>query len=174
MGKRIYSTKKIKYWWAYDVEEIADLLSVTPKTIGTWIKQGLPTMANGKPVLIYGYRLREFIKERNQSNKKLTAFKEMFCMKCKDARKPYKNQVAIELVNNNTLLVKAVCTSCKSKMNKGYKLDDLPKLKRTFATVEVSRLYDTEYPPLKVNLLVDDKSKEMNLKQTELFSDLML
>lgn len=173
MGKRIYSIKKIKYWWAYDVEEIADLLSVTPKTISTWIKQRLPTMPNGKPILIYGDDLREFIKKMNQSNKTLTAFNEMFCMKCKDTKKPYRNQAAIEPVNNNALQVKAVCTSCKSKMNKGYKFDDLPKLKRTFATVEVSRLYDTEYPPLKVNLLVDDKSKEMNLKQTELFSDLM-
>jgi len=170
MGRRIYPLNRIKYWWAYDIDEICELYkeySLHPQTVRTWIRNGLLTMS-GRPVLIYGNELIKFLKKMNTSNKCLTGFDQMFCMSCKDAKTFYKKQVSAELVNGG-LRVKAVCCDCKNKMNKGYGLDDLPKLQRLFHVVDVLQLYDSKQPSLNTHLEASQETHSNESAQTELF-----
>lgn len=57
-----------------------------------------------------------------------------------------KKQITIEQFEQKFLKVKAVCQSCKTKMNKPYSLDDFQQLKRIFDVVQLLELYDSKTP----------------------------
>lgn len=144
MSKRLYRHDNLKYWWVYDLEEIATIMGIHVQTVRAWIKgEGLKIIDSKQPFLVYGLHLIEFIKKQNDKGKCKTPFDQIYCMSCKDARPAFKNNIAIEQ-RPNGVCAKAVCRTCKSKMNKTYKLGDFQKLKRTFNVVDVSKLYDCE------------------------------
>lgn len=158
MSNKLYSHKPVKYWYAYTVEDISALyskLTLHPQTIRGWVKNGLNTIDSGKPALIYGNDLIVFLKSQNSKNKCKTAFDEMFCMKCKDARNLFQRKAAIKPKAKN-LFVSGHCRECKTVMFKSYKMNDLPKLKRTFLVVGVLELYDCKVPPCKTHLQAHD------------------
>lgn len=144
MSRRLYSHKRIKYWHTYDIEEICQTFSYAKlheQTVRRWVKNGLKTIDRGKPVLIYGYDLIEYLKKHNNKNKYCTEFDNMFCMKCQDARPILRNKVQLEH-KNGFLMAKGYCRECKTLMYKSYKVDDYPQLKKNFSLVDVLQLYD--------------------------------
>ena len=161
MGKRLYPLNHIKYWWAYDIEEVCEKLKVGHKAVQNWIKNGLATIGTGRPYLIYGYDLKKFLQNMNERNKCKTEFHHIFCVGCKDGKSPLKKQVKLEYVNGS-IKVKAICSSCKSIMYQNYKLKYLQELKRVFNVVEVLELYDCETPTVKTPLedTCDKQTKE--------------
>jgi len=171
MGKRIYPLNGIFYWWAYTIEEICELYKpygLHPQTVRTWInKNGLPAI-KGSPTLIYGYNLKKFLGKMNVSGKCSTEFNELFCMKCKDAKRPYKRRVSLEH-KDSFLKVKGHCPDCKSVMFQSYKMDYYQRLKKTFVTVALLELYDSTNPTVKTHLDAQHKQQVNEPEQTELF-----
>ncbi len=154
MSKRLYPHAYIKYWYVYDIGDICNVyhdLGLHPQTVRAWVKDGLKTIDSGKPTLIYGYDLSNYIKTQNDKNKCKTAFDEMFCMKCHDARGVLKNHVTIQH-KQGFFCLSGVCRTCKTAMFKSYKLDDLPNIKRTFYVVDVLELYDCEVSACKTHM----------------------
>ena len=144
MSRRLYTHKRVRYWYAYDIDEICALyadLGLHPQTVRKWTKNGLNTIDAGKPALIYGHDLIAFLKKNNQANKYKTAFDEFLCMTCQDARPVFQNHISAKQ-KTNFLHVQAVCRECKSRMFQSYKLVDLPQMKKHFKLVDVSQLYD--------------------------------
>lgn len=169
MGKRLYRYDNLKYWWSYDLEEISTIMGVHVQTVRAWIKdEGLRTIDNTQPLLVYGLHLIQFIKKQNDKGKCKTLFDQIYCMSCKDARPAFQNNIAIE-PRPSGLCAKAVCRTCKSKMNKTYKLIDFQKLKRTFNVVDVSKLYDCEHSTDKTHIHNNIKSNQSESLQQELF-----
>lgn len=168
MGKRLHRHDNLKYWWCYDLEEVAAILKVHVQTVRTWIKyEGLKTIDDRQPLLIYGLHLIDFIKKQNHKGKCKTPFDQLYCMSCKDARPAFQNIIAFEQKSNG-LCVKAVCRICKSKMNKTYKLSDFQKLKRTFNVVDVSKLYDCEHSTDKTHIHDHIKTNQSESSQGDL------
>lgn len=154
MSRRLYPHNRVRYWYVYDIDDICTLfadLGLHPQTIRAWIKNGLKTIDNGKPTLIYGNDLITFLKTRNAQNKCAVAFDEMFCMGCKDARPIYQNKIIIEQ-DHNKLRAKGHCRVCKGKINKIYKMDDFPDIRKKFYVVDVLELYDCEVSPSKTHI----------------------
>ncbi len=154
MSKRLYSHRYVKYWYAYDIDDICALFSKTglhPQTVRSWIKRGLKVIGAGRPTLIYGNDLILYLKEQNAKGKIKTAFNEMFCMKCKDASGLFQRKVTVEH-KVKTLHVSGHCRSCKTAMFKTYKMDDYSEIKRSFNVVGVLELYDCEVSPCKTHL----------------------
>lgn len=58
MPRRV-STARIKIHRSYTVEDAAETVCVTPQTVRTWIKQGLPAMTASRPYLILGCALKD-------------------------------------------------------------------------------------------------------------------
>lgn len=171
MAKRIYPLNVIKYWYVYDLDEICKLYApyrLHRQTVRRWIKEGLPTIDERKPTLIYGNHLKAFLGKHNKAHKCHTAFEQFFCMKCRDARCPYKKQIQLDL-RNKCLQVKALCKECKSLMNKGYKLDDLQKLKSIFYVVDVLELYDSTPPTVNTHFHAPNEKHKSESIQLELF-----
>ena len=171
MGKRIYPLSRIKKSHAYDLEEIAELYgdkTLHVQTVRTWIRAGLPLIDKKRPALVFGYDLWVHLGKMNKSNKCMTQDHEMFCMKCRDARPPLGRGVKLESFKG-FIRAKAICKSCKTIMNKSYKLQDYPKLKRLFTVVEVLELYDSAYSTVNTHLDVPTQIPLSESQQMELF-----
>lgn len=168
MGKRLYRHNSLKYWWCYDLDEIASHCGVHIQTVRAWIKESLQTIDNGNQLLVYGYCLIEFIKKQNDQGKCQTDFDQLYCMSCKDGRPAFQSKIAFEQKPNG-LCVKSVCRTCKSKMNKTYKLGDFQRLKRTFDVVDVLKLYDCEYSTDKTHIHHHIESSQSEPLQRDLF-----
>ena len=139
MAKRLYPHRHVKYWYAYDVDDICALFAefgLHAQTVRKWVRNGLKTVDNGKPALIYGNDLIEFLKEQNLKHKCKTDFNEMFCMKCQDACPIFQRKVTIKQ-KARTLSISGHCRECRTVMFKSYKMNDLSKIKRVFQLVDV-------------------------------------
>ena len=53
---------RIKVYCCYTIEEAAEICGVTQRTIRNWMSLGLRAMADGRPALIRGDDLSDFIK----------------------------------------------------------------------------------------------------------------
>ena len=171
MSRKIYSHRKIRYWYSYDIEDIC--LSFQNEklhfqTIRKWLKEGLKRVDQGKPILIYGNDLIEFLKERNSRGKCSTKFDQMYCMRCQDACCVLQNKVKPKQKKHMIQLC-GICRTCKATMYKNYKLHDFSKIKETFRLVEVLELYDRETSIDRTQIGVTTKTTEKESTQGELF-----
>jgi hypothetical protein len=154
MASRIYSLKSIKYWYCYTVDEVCRLYAkerLHPQTVRGWIRDGLKVIDSGKPALIYGNDLVQFLGKMNERNKCKTQFDEMFCMGCKDAKPFYQKRIALAQ-KENRVHAKSICRTCHSAMYKSYKLDDVPAIQRAFHVVHDLALYDSTSSPSQTHI----------------------
>lgn len=171
MSKRLYPHNRIRYWYTYDLDEICAVysdLGLHAQTIRKWTKQGLKTIDGGKPALIYGHDLIAHLKQTNSRNKCQTAFDEMYCMVCQDARHIYRTQISI-MQAAQFLKVQGVCRECKKRMFKNYKMIDFPKLRQRFTVVDVLELYDDAVPTDKTHIQTQLTVPANESLQEELF-----
>lgn len=162
MSRRLYPHKRLRYWKSYDIDEICRLFAdkkLHAQTVRSWVKAGLKTIDNSRPILIYGDDLITFLKNRNDQNKCPTAFDELYCPHCRDARNVFRNRIVVEQ-KGKFLSVKGQCRECKSRMFQNYSLGSLPKLRKKFKLVEESELDGCASPSDNTHLEVDDKSAE--------------
>ena len=172
MGKRLYPHNRIRYWYAYDLDEICALFSDTGlhiQTVRAWIKNGLKTIDAGKPALIYGHDLIDFIKAQNDKGKCQTSFDQFYCMKCKDARPIYRNKIKADF-KNGFLKVCGYCRQCKTIMHKTYKKDVYQKIRRNFDVVGVLELYDCLSPSVKTHISEQTKTRTSESQTGDLFA----
>ena len=83
MAKRLQNPRLAKKNRSYKVDEIADLYGTHKNTVLNWIKQGLPTFDNKRPLMILGIELNAFHAKRKVQNKHPCMPNEIYCMKCK-------------------------------------------------------------------------------------------
>lgn len=73
---------------SYTVEEIAKTYGVHRNTVRTWIKRGLPTIDQRRPVLVLGSHLADFLRARRMANKRPCGPGEIYCLRCREPRAP--------------------------------------------------------------------------------------
>jgi hypothetical protein len=171
MSKRLYPHKNVRYWYAYDIEEICAHFSdfrLNHQTVRAWIKRGLKTIDSNKSILIYGNDLITFLREHNAKGKCKTAFEKFFCMKCRDACPAYKKR-AIIISKNRVVKVHAKCRVCKTDIYKHYKLTDMPALRKTFIRIDVLELDDCLSSASKTHFKVHSESNKNESLQGSLF-----
>ncbi len=154
MSKRLYPHRRVKYWYVYDIEDICALyydLGLHPQTVRTWIKNGLKTIDQSRPTLIYGNDLIKYIKAQNMKGKCKLEFDQFLCLKCKDARPVFQNKTVLNQ-ENKMLKARAHCRTCKTTMFKSYKMSVYQDIRKTFRVVDVLELYDCDTPPSKTHL----------------------
>jgi excisionase family DNA binding protein len=109
---RRYSLARIKIHRNYEIDEAAELLGVTPQTVRTWIKQGLPAITDKRPYLLLGWQLKAFLKEREGSRRTPVPKGEFFCCRCKASRKAVPGTIErVELPDGRPMLV-GKCEVC--------------------------------------------------------------
>ncbi len=173
MGKKIYPLNKLSYWRCYDIEMLCRVCKVHEKTVLDWKRKGLKAIDSKKPALFYGAHVKDFLSKMNDVNKCKTEFNQIYCVKCHEGRDPLKKQIQIKYIKKQFVKAHAICKVCKTSINKPYKLEDLPKLRKAFDIVQQLQLYDCKNPTVNTLFLNQGKSTQKEPENQPIQLDLL-
>lgn len=157
MKKRLYNPNLAKIHRSYSVEEVADLYGVFKGTVRAWIKAGLPTLNQKRPLLIRGSELAAYHRARRTKNKQACKAGEMFCFKCRIPKKPDGNMVEFQSVTEKIGNLVGICPTCYTIMNRRV---SIAKLEQVRGEIDITM-------PLTQQHIVESKQPSVNsdLKQ---------
>ena len=133
--KRKPDLRRIRTTETYTLQKIADDLGNCIGTVRRWRREGLPSIDENKPTLIYGEVLKNWLKERWAARKHKCLTNEFFCLKCRSPRTARTGSVSIRHRNTKTLTIMALCGTCGTRMNKSGSLARLAEIQATFETL---------------------------------------
>lgn len=136
MSKRHPNPRLAKIHRNYTVEEVAVVFGVHRNTVREWVKRGLPTNDNRRPMLILGAALREFLSARRTKNKRTCQPGEMYCMRCRAPRVPAGNMADYEADTATLGNLVAICSTCDAMM---YRRVSLAKLEHVRGNLEITQ-----------------------------------
>ena len=111
---RRFSYARIKSHRNYDIEELAVCVGVTPQTVRTWIKEGLPAITDKRPFLIIGYIAKAFLKERESERKVIKGDGDFYCVSCKQRRNAALGLTERATLANGRWVLKGFCEVCET------------------------------------------------------------
>jgi uncharacterized protein YjcR len=86
--RRHHNHRLVKIHRSYTVEEIARLFGIHKNTVRHWVKEGLATSDDKRPILILGHVLAAFLQARRTKNKQTCKPGELYCVRCRAPRSP--------------------------------------------------------------------------------------
>lgn len=109
----------------YTVEEVADLFSVHKNTVRLWVKDGLATNDDKRPMLILGSNLKHYLQAKRKSKKRKCLPFEIYCVRCRLPQLPAENMVDYEPINCSMGRLIGLCPSCGGIINKYFNIAKL-------------------------------------------------
>ena len=109
----------------YTVEEVATLFGIHRNTVREWVKRGLPTSDDKRPMLILGRDLISFLKERRAKNKRTCKPGEIYCVRCREPKAPAGDMADYEPQTEMLGNLVAICIDCEAIMNRRVNLRKL-------------------------------------------------
>ncbi len=100
----------------YSVEEVAALFGVHRNTVREWVKRGLPTNDDRRPMLILGRDLLAFLRARRTKNKRPCQHGELYCVRCRAPKRPAGGMVDYQPVTATLGNLIAMCPDCEAMM----------------------------------------------------------
>lgn len=134
MKKRHPNPRLPKIHRNYTVEEVANLFGVHRNTVREWVKRGLPTNDNRRPMLILGGDLVTFLRTRRAKNKRPCQPGEIYCVRCRQPKAPAGNMVDYQPVTGTLGNLIAICPDCEVIM---YRRVSLTKLAQVRGKLEI-------------------------------------
>lgn len=125
MGKRHPNHRHVKIHRSYTVEEIANLFGIHKNTVRSWVKGGLATCDNRRPMLILGQDLASFLQARRVKNKQTCKPGELYCVCCRATKYPADCMVDYLPITETFGNLIAICPDCNSIMNRRVNLAKL-------------------------------------------------
>ena len=135
MAKRHQNPRLAKIHRSYTVDEIADLYRVGKNTVRNWIKQGLPTCDNKRPMLILGSDLNAFHEKRRNKNKQPCKPDEIYCVRCRIPKEPAAGMVEYQPINEKSGNLVAICPDCESMI---YRRISMAKIKQISSHMSIT------------------------------------
>ena len=118
MKKRRPNYRLVKIHRNYTVEEIAKLFGIHKNTVRHWIKEGLETINDKRPILILGPVLKEFLQTRRLKNKQTCKPGELYCLRCRTPKLPAGKMADYTPVTEKFGNLVAICPDCNTIMNR--------------------------------------------------------
>ena len=122
MGKRYPNPRLVKIHRSYTVEEVARLLDKHKNTVRNWVKDGLPTIDDKRPMLILGPDLVAFLQARRVKNKQSCKPGQLYGVRCRAPKFPAGDMAEYSPVTEKFGNLIAICPDCDSIMNQGVSL----------------------------------------------------
>jgi hypothetical protein len=135
MTKRNQNPRLAKVNRSYRVDEIAELYGTHKNTVLNWIKQGLPTLDNKRPLMIHGRALNTFHAKKRVKNKQPCQSDELYCMRCKIPKRPVEGLVEFKAINEKTGNLIGICPTCQTLM---YRRISKAKIKQFLSLMDFS------------------------------------
>ena len=129
MKKRLHNPNIAKIHRNYTVEEVASLYDVFKGTVRAWIKTGLPTLNDKRPMLILGRDLVAFHQERRTKNKQKCKPGEIYCVRCRAPKKPAGDMADYQIITDKIGNLEAICPDCDKIMNRRVSLSKLKQVR---------------------------------------------
>jgi len=129
MGTRRPNPRLAKIHRNYTVEEIANLYGVHRNTVREWVKRGLPTSDDKRPMLILGRDLAAFLQARRVKNKRPCQPGEIYCVRCRAPKAPAGDMAEYTSVTETLGNLIAICPDCGSIMNRRVNLAKLEQIR---------------------------------------------
>ena len=100
----------------YTVEEVASLFRVHRNTVREWVKRGLPTCDDRRPMLILGTDLAAFLRARRLKNRQTCSPGEIYCVRCRAPRAPAGNMAEYQPRTETLGTLIGICSRCDCLM----------------------------------------------------------
>jgi len=112
----------------YTVEDVANLFSVHKNTVRSWVKEGLATNDDKRPMLILGSDLKDYLQAKRKSKKRKCLPFEIYCVRCRLPQLPAANMADYELINCSMGRLIGLCPSCNGIINKYFNFAHLEQI----------------------------------------------
>lgn len=134
MGTRRPNYRLVKIHRSYTVDEVSRLFAVHRNTVREWIKRGLATSDNRRPLLILGRDLAAFLQMRRAKNKQTCKPGEIYCVRCRKPRVPAGGMADYQPVTERLGNLVGICSACNSMM---YRRVSLTKLELVSGKLDI-------------------------------------
>lgn len=135
MSKRHPNPRLAKIHRNYTVEEVASVFAVHRNTVREWVKRGLPTSDDRRPMLILGADLVAFLRARRVKNKRTCRPGKMYCVRCRAPRAPAGDMADYLPVTATLGNLIAICSACEAMM---YRRVSLAKLEQVRGKLDIT------------------------------------
>ncbi len=135
MNKRHPNPRLAKIHRSYTVEEAADLFHVHRNTVREWVKRGLPTSDDKRPMLILGHNLSEFLQARRARNKQTCKPGEIYCVRCRTPKVPAGDMADYQVTTESLGSLIGICPDCEAMM---YRRVSLAKLEQIRGRLDIT------------------------------------
>jgi hypothetical protein len=155
MAVRRPNPSLIKINRSYSLEEAARTLGVHKNTIANWLKNGLESIDDRRPILIYGPVLRIFLQERRKSRKRRCGLGELYCLKCRAPRRPLEGKVIYARLSTSGGNLQGRCSKCLRTICRRVSIAQLDEFSAVLTITQrqaSSRIIDRLIPSLKCEL----------------------
>ncbi len=135
MPKRHPNPRLAKIHRNYTVEEVAALFVIHKNTVRNWLKNGLPTNDDRRPLLILGRDLVTFLQAKRVKNKWPCQPGEIYCVRCRVAQKPAGEMAEYQSVTSTMGNLVGICPDCESMM---YRRVNFARLVQVGASLDIT------------------------------------
>ena len=135
MSKRHPNPRLAKIHRNYTVEEVATVFGVHRNTVREWVKRGLPTSDDQRPMLILGADLVAFLRAQRVKNKRTCQPGEMYCVRCREPRAPAGDMADYLPVTEMLGNLIGICPACDAMM---YRRVNLAKLEQVRGKLNIT------------------------------------
>jgi hypothetical protein len=133
MKKRHPNHRLVKIHRNYTVEEIAELFGIHKNTVRHWVKAGLATSDDKRPMLILGHELAAFLQGRRAKNKRPCKPGEIYCVRCRAPKFPADDMADYTPVTEKFGNLIAICPDCYAIMNRRVSLGKIDQMRGRMA-----------------------------------------
>lgn len=116
MSKRHPNPRLAKIHRNYTVDEVATLFIVHKNTVRQWVKRGLPTNDDRRPMLILGRDLVAFLQAKRVKNKRPCQPGEIYCLRCRVPQNPAGAMADYLPLTATTGNLVGICPGCELMM----------------------------------------------------------
>ena len=135
MSKRHPNPRLAKIHRNYTVEEVAGVFGVHRNTVREWVKRGLPTSDDQRPMLILGADLVAFLRARRVKNKRTCQSGEMYCVRCRAPRAPAGDMADYLPVTATLGNLIGMCPTCDAMM---YRRVSLARIEQVRGKLDIT------------------------------------
>ena len=129
MSKRHPNPRLAKIHRNYAVEEIATLFGVHRNTVRAWVKRGLPTSDDRRPMLILGRDLVAFLQAQRAKNKRTCQPGEIYCVRCRAPKAPAGAMADYEALTTTQGNLIGICPECETIIYRRVSLAKLAQIR---------------------------------------------
>ena len=129
MGTHHPNPRLVKIHRNYTVEEIAHLFDIHRNTVREWVKRGLPTNDDKRPMLILGRELYAFLQARRAKSKRPCGPGEIYCVRCRAPKAPAGDMADYQSLTATLGNLSAICPDCDAIMNRRVSLAKLERIR---------------------------------------------